>query len=112
MIYVTKITKTFQKFIKNPEDVFVIVRLAGIRVTVIGEVEKTGTHVLYLHEANLIQALAAAGDIKITGNRENVRIYRKEIDGTKKYVVNMLDVNSFDQKNFFIQIVHFYNVIS
>jgi len=98
-----KVETEFQKFIKNPEDVFVIVRLAGIRVTVIGEVQNTGTHVLYLHEANLIQALAAAGDIKITGNRENVRIYRKEIDGTKKYVVNMLDVNSFDQKNFFIQ---------
>ena len=60
-------------------------------------------HLLYLNEANLVQTLAAAGDIKITGNRENVSVYRKEIDGTKKYVVNMLDINSFDENTFFVQ---------
>jgi polysaccharide export outer membrane protein len=98
-----KIESKFQVYFKNPEDVFVTVRLAGIRVTVIGEVEKTGTHLLYLNEANLVQALAVAGDIKITGNRENVSVYRKEIDGTKKYVVNMLDINSFDENTFFVQ---------
>ena len=98
-----KIELKFEKYFKNPEDVFISVRLAGIRVTIIGEVNNTGTHLLYLNEANLIQALAAAGDIKITGNRENVSIYRKSIDGNEKFVVNMLDVNSIDSSNFFIQ---------
>ena len=98
-----KIEREFERYFKNPEDVFVSVRLAGIRVTIIGEVNNTGTHLLYLNEANLVQALATAGDIKITGNRENVSIYRKSIDGNHKYVVNMLDVNSFDSSNFFIQ---------
>ena len=52
---------------------------------------------------NLLQALAASGDIKITGNRERVSVFRKGIDGTKRYTVDMLDVNSFDSSNFFIQ---------
>ena len=98
-----KVELEFQKFIKNPEDVFVTVRLAGIRFTVIGEVERTGTNVLYLNEVNLVQALAAAGDIKLTGNRKNVTVFRKQIDGTKRYQVNMLDVNSFESDNFFVQ---------
>lgn len=98
-----KIESKFQVYFRNPEDVFVSVRLAGIRVTIIGEVANTGTHLLYLNEANLVQALAVAGDISITGNRENVTVYRKEINGTKKYVVNMLDVNSFDKNTFFVQ---------
>jgi polysaccharide export outer membrane protein len=98
-----KIERRFLDYFKNPEDIFVIVKLAGIRITVIGEVGRTGTHLLYLNEPNLVQAIAEAGDIAITGNRENVRIYRKGIDGTKKYVVNMLDVNSFDTNTFYIQ---------
>ncbi|UCE94882.1 MAG: polysaccharide biosynthesis/export family protein [Flavobacteriaceae bacterium] len=98
-----KIDKEFEKYFKDPNDVFVEVRLAGIRYTTIGEVGKTGINVLYLNQVNLVQAIAASGDIKITGNRENVHVYRKGIDGTKKYTVNMLDINSFDSNNFFIQ---------
>jgi len=98
-----KIDKEFEKYFRNPDDVFVEVRLAGIRYTTIGEVGKTGINVLYLNQVNLVQALAASGDIKITGNRENVHIYRKDMNGTKMYTVNMLDINSFDSNNFFIQ---------
>ena len=98
-----KLQKEFETYFKNPEDVFITVKLAGIRITMIGEVEKTGTHILYLNQANLVQALSAAGDIKITGNREKVKVYRKNLDGTKEYTINMLDINSLDSKNFYIQ---------
>ena len=98
-----KIDKEFETYFKDPNDVFVEVRLAGIRYTTIGEVGKTGVNVLYLNQVNLIQALAASGDIKITGNRENVHIYRKGIDGTKMLTVDMLNVNTFDSDSFFIQ---------
>jgi len=98
-----KLQKEFETYFKNPEDVFITVKLAGVRITLIGEVEKTGTQVLYLNQVNLVQALSAAGDIKITGNREKVRVYRKNLDGTKEYTINMLDINSLDSKNFYIQ---------
>ena len=97
-----KIDEEFKKYFLDPNDVFVEVRLAGIRYTTIGEVGKTGINVLYLNQVNLVQALAASGDIQITGNRERVHVYRKGLDGTKDYIVNMLDVNSFDSDNFFI----------
>ncbi len=98
-----KLEKEFETYFKNPDDVFINVKLAGIRFTVIGEVGKTGTQVLYLNQVSLIQALAAAGDIQITGNRKNVKVYRKNLDETKQYEINMLDINTFDSDNFFIQ---------
>ena len=98
-----KIDKEFEAYFKNPDDVFTTVKLAGIRFTLLGEVNKTGTVILYQNQVNLIEAIANAGDIAITGNRKNVTIYRKNIDGTKKYQVNMLDIASFDSDNFFIQ---------
>ncbi|MCF6297587.1 MAG: sugar transporter, partial [Flavobacteriaceae bacterium] len=98
-----KIEKEFEGYFKNPEDVFVTVRLAGIRFTLIGEVENTGTMVLFQNQVNLIEAIASAGDITITGNRKNISIFRKNIDGTKRYKINMLDLATFDSDNFFIQ---------
>ena len=98
-----KIEKEFEVYFKNPEDVFITVKLAGIRFTVLGEVGNTGVKVLYLNQVNLVEALATAGDISITGNREKVTVFRKKIDGTKRYEVNMLDISSFDSDNFFIQ---------
>ncbi|MDH3322408.1 MAG: polysaccharide biosynthesis/export family protein [Flavobacteriaceae bacterium] len=98
-----KIEKEFETYFKNPEDVFITVKLAGIRFTVLGEVKSTGSKILYLNQVNLVEALATAGDIEMTGNREKVTIFRKNIDGTKRYDVNMLDISSFDSENFYIQ---------
>ena len=98
-----KIDKEFLNYFRSPDDVFVTVKLAGVRVTLIGEVNTTGTELLYMNNPNLIQALAAAGDIKITGNREKVAIFRKTIEGTQRFEVNMLDINSFEAENFYVQ---------
>lgn len=98
-----KIEKEFESYFKNPDDVFITVKLAGIRFTILGEVKNTGTIVIYQNQVNLVEAIATAGDITITGNRKNVSIFRKNIDGTKRYTIDMLDLATFDVDNFFIQ---------
>lgn len=98
-----KIEKEFETYFKNPDDVFITVKLAGIRFTVLGEVGSTGTKVLYQNQVNLIEAIANSGDITMVGNRKNVTIIRKNIDGTKRFRVDMTDVNTFESENFFIQ---------
>ena len=52
---------------------------------------------------NIIEAIASAGDIAVTGNRKNVTVIRKGIDGTKKYHINLLDVNSFESDMFYVE---------
>ncbi len=98
-----KIEKEFETYFKNPDDVFISVKLAGIRFTVLGEVGSTGTKVLYQNQVSLIEAIANSGDITMVGNRRNVTIIRKNIDGTKRFRVDMTDVNTFESENFFIQ---------
>lgn len=98
-----KIQKEFETYFINNQDIFLTVKLAGIRFTVIGEVANPGTIVAFQNELNIVEAIANAGDIPMTGNRKNVTVYRKEIDGTKKFTVDMTDINTFDAENFFIK---------
>ncbi|RLD73719.1 MAG: sugar transporter [Bacteroidetes bacterium] len=98
-----KIEKEFENYFKNPEDVFVTVKLAGIRLTFLGEVKRPGTVIVYQNQVNIIEAIASAGDIAVTGNRKNVTVIRKGIDGTKKYHINLLDVNSFESDMFYVE---------
>jgi polysaccharide export outer membrane protein len=79
------------------------VKLAGLRFTVLGEVVNPGTVVAFQNQVNLIEALAQAGDIPITGNRKNVTVFRKNLDGTNRLVVDLTKIDSFDAQNFFIQ---------
>jgi len=98
-----KIDKEFEKYFKNLDDVFVTVKLAGVRFTILGEVKKTGTLVIFQNQVTLVDAIATAGDITLVGNRKNVSVFRKTPEGTKRYVVDMLDLSTFNSENFFIK---------
>jgi len=98
-----KIEVELGKFFKDIEDVFITVKLAGIRFTVLGEVVSPGTLVLFQNQVNIVEAIANAGDITITGNRKKVTIIRKHLDKTKKLTLNLTDVSAFESDAFFIQ---------
>ncbi len=98
-----KIEKELSKFFKDTNEIFVIVKLAGIRFTVLGEVASPGTLVLFQNQVNIIEAIANAGDITLTGDRKKVTIMRKGIEGTKKFTIDLTDVSMFNSESFYIQ---------
>ena len=98
-----KIENEFESFFKNPDDVFVTVKLAGIRFTVLGEVASPGVLVLFQNQVSIVEAIANAGDITITGNRKKVVIWRKNVEGTKEYRFDLTSATTFDSEFFFIQ---------
>ena len=98
-----KIEKELSGFFKNIDDIFVTVKLAGIRFTVLGEIENPGTLVLFQNQVNIVEAIANSGDIKITGNREKVVVIRKNTEGTKKFYVDLTDITTFNSDSFYIQ---------
>ncbi len=98
-----KLQKEFENYFKNKDDIFITVKLAGIRVTILGEVSSPGTLMIYKNQVNIIEAIANAGDIQVTGNRRNVTVFRKNIDGTKRYEIDLTDISSFDSNNFHIE---------
>ena len=98
-----KIEEELGKYFKDTSNIFVTVKLAGIRFTVIGEVANPGTLVLFQNQVNIVEALANAGDITLTGNRKKVTIIRKNIEETKKFQMDLTDVASIESESYYIQ---------
>ena len=95
--------KLLDEEFKETANIFVSVKLTGLRYTVNGEVLRTGTQTLYQPRVNIFEALANAGDITITGNREDVLIIRQYPQGQQIHHLNLLDINVMKSPYYFIQ---------
>lgn len=98
-----KIESELGKFLKKPESFFVTVKLAGINFIVTGEVGSPGTINLSQNQVSIIDAIANAGEITPLGNRSNVTIIRKTLDGVNKYKLDFTKIEIFESENFYIQ---------
>lgn len=67
------------------------VRFKNFKVSVIGEVKSPGVYTSSNEHLNILEAIALAGDLNITGMRENVMLIRTTADG--KRIVQRLDLN-------------------
>ena len=61
----------------------VTVRFENFRISVIGDVLKPGSYTIPNERVNLLEALALAGDLNITGRRDNVLLVRINSDGSR-----------------------------
>jgi len=98
-----KIESELTKYLKNVDSVFVTVKLAGINFVITGEIGSPGTVNLSQNEVTIVDAIASAGDFTVYGDRANVVIIRKTLDGVKKYRVNLLEMDVFESDNYYIQ---------
>lgn len=98
-----KVEGELSTFFKKPELIFVTVKLAGIRFVVTGEVGSPGTINLTQNQVSIIDAIANAGEISELGNREDVTLIRKTLDGVKKYKLDLTRIEIFESENFYIQ---------
>jgi len=98
-----KIKLGFGKFFKNTSDIFVSVKLAGIRYTIVGEVGSSGSKVLFQNTVNIIEAIANAGDIELTGDKTNVEVIRIGTTGVEKFSVDLTQMSVFNSEVFYIQ---------
>lgn len=80
-------------YFKKEANIFVIVRLAGFKYTINGEVGSVGTKFLFQDHVNIMEAIANSGDITITGDRKAVTIIRQTPTGTEMHDINLLDIN-------------------
>ncbi|MDO7172745.1 polysaccharide biosynthesis/export family protein [Mariniflexile sp. AS56] len=90
------------QYFKQSAQLFVTVKLAGLRYTTIGEVG-TGVQTLFQDRVNIIEALANAGDIKDTGDRKDVLIIRQYPDGQKIHHIDLTDIAAMQSPYYYIQ---------
>ncbi|TVZ55181.1 polysaccharide export outer membrane protein [Lutibacter sp. Hel_I_33_5] len=98
-----KLEKELWKMFKDKNDVFVTVKLAGIKFNVIGEIENPGPKVIYQNHVTIFDAIAFSGDITLVGNRKEVKIYRKSIEGNKVFTIDLTKVDALDSDLFYIK---------
>jgi polysaccharide export outer membrane protein len=69
------------KYITKP---IINVRLSNFRITLLGEVQRSGTFSFSNEKVSILEALGMAGDVTNYGNRENILVIR-EINGQRSY---------------------------
>ncbi|TNJ45783.1 polysaccharide biosynthesis/export family protein [Tamlana fucoidanivorans] len=90
------------QYFKESAEIFVRVKLAGLRYTVTGDA-KSGVYTLYQDRVNIIEALANAGDVALTANRSDILVIRQYPDGQKIHHIDLLDIKAMESPYYFIQ---------
>lgn len=84
-------------------DILVNVKLDGIRYTIFGEVNGPGPRTLQQYEANVIEAIAASGDLSLNANREHVQIIRQYPEGIRIHEIDVTDRRLLNSPFYFLQ---------
>ncbi len=91
-----------ERYFRQESNLFVTVKLAGIRYTTLGEIG-SGSQVIYKEQVTVMEAVANAGGITDLGDRQNVRIIRQYPQGEKIHSIDLTNISATDSPYYFIQ---------
>lgn len=92
-----------EKAFKEEANIFITVRLPGIRYTTLGEFGSQGGQVFYKPEVSLAEAIANAGGLNITGDMQNIVILRQYPEGKRIHHVDMTSIDALNSPYYYIQ---------
>lgn len=92
-----------KKYFKDTADVFITVKLSGLRYVTIGEISSKGVKTLFQDRVNIIEAIANAGDILPAGNRKDVLIVRQYPDGQRIHHIDLTTIEAINSPYYYIK---------
>ena len=95
--------RLLKDYFKEEANIFVTVKLAGIRYTINGEIGRPGSTILYRDEVSIMEAIANNGDIKVTGDRKNVVIIRQYPLGQKVHHIDLTSIEAMNSPYYYVQ---------
>lgn len=95
--------KLLKEQFKETANIFVTVKLAGLRYVTNGEVSSPGSKVLFQDRVNIFEAIANSGDIALTGDRKDVLIIRQYPQGQRIHHLDLTDINVMNSPYYYIQ---------
>jgi polysaccharide export outer membrane protein len=95
--------KLLEEYFTAASNLFVTVKLAGIKYTINGEIENTGTKTVFQDKLNILEAIANSGDITITGNKKEVVVMRKIPTGYQSETLDLTDANVIKSQYFYLK---------
>lgn len=86
--------------IKSP---IINIFITNFKITVQGDVVRPGTYTLANERVSIFDALGLAGDLNISGNRENVLVLREENGVKKEYRLNLKSKKTLTSPVYYLQ---------
>ena len=87
-------------YVKNP---IVNIFITNFKITVQGDVSRPGTFTVSNERLSIFDALGLAGDLNISGNRENVLVIREEKGTKNEYRVNLRSKKTLTSPVYYLQ---------
>ncbi|TMM29139.1 polysaccharide export protein [Polaribacter aestuariivivens] len=79
------------------------IRIANFKINVTGDVQRPGTYTIPNERVTILDAISLAGDLNISGRRDNVLVTREEGDKKVQYVVDLRSNKLFSSPVFYLQ---------
>lgn len=95
--------KLLDDYFTENANIFVTVKLAGIKYTIAGEVGSPGTKVELVEQLSLLEAIVNSGDVTEYGNRTDVLILRQYPGGRKIHHVDLTKIEALNSPYYYIQ---------
>ena len=95
------LTDQLKTYIKNTPTVSI--RITNFTISVIGEVNHPGPYVIPNERVTIVEAIALAGDMTITGKRTNVLVRREEGDIIKNYRLDLTSKKVADSPAYYLE---------
>ncbi|MDT0688616.1 polysaccharide biosynthesis/export family protein [Salegentibacter sp. F188] len=91
-----------ERYFRDEANLFVTVKLAGIRYTTLGEIG-SGSQVIYKEQVTIIEAIANAGGITDVGDRAKVKIVRQYPQGEEIHMIDVTSIEATSSPYYYIQ---------
>jgi len=96
-----KVQEAINAYFKD--DVYVRLRIGGIRFTALGEFSNSGTLTILKHRATIFDAISMAGESSILAKKNKLFLVRQYDGGTKIHQINLNDRALLASPYYFIQ---------
>ncbi len=96
-------TRLLKDYFKKEANIFVTVKLAGIRYTINGEISSPGSRIIYRDQVSIMEAIANSGDITIVGDRKDVVIIRQYPAGQKVHHIDLTKLDAMNSPYYFVK---------
>ena len=88
------------KFVKNPT---INIRITNFKISILGDVQSPGMYTIPNERITILEALALAGDLNISGKRDQIKVMR-EIDSQKKeFFIDMKSNSLYTSPIYYLQ---------
>lgn len=94
------LAKKLDLYLKEP---IVNARILNYKITLLGEVNRPAAYTLQSERISIVDAIGLAGDLTISGKRENILLIREE-NGERKFIrMNLNSTNIFQSPYYYLK---------